>query len=94
MNYRKESKALQFGSLVHFMPRDNVYVYKRAFEGEEVLVILSNNNEEVELALDRFAEVLGDHQKGVNALTSEQVSLENTLKVAPESSLIIELSKD
>ncbi|WP_258100353.1 glycoside hydrolase family 13 protein [Marinoscillum pacificum] len=94
MNYRKASKALQIGSLVHFMPRDNVYVYKRAFEGEEVLVILSNNNEEVELALDRFAEVIGDHKKGVNALTSEHVSLENTLKVAPESSLIIELSKD
>ncbi|HCX23233.1 MAG: alpha-amlyase [Flammeovirgaceae bacterium] len=93
LNYRKESKALQYGTLKHFMPNDNVYVYNRMYEDENVLVILSNNDAEVELDLVRFKEILEGYEGGLNVMTGESVILKDSLLVAPESSLIIELSK-
>ena len=81
------------GTLKHFMPNDNVYVYNRMYEDENVLVILSNNDAEVELDLVRFKEILEGYEGGLNVMTGESVILKDSLLVAPESSLIIELSK-
>ena len=75
------------------MPNDNVYVYNRMYEDENVLVILSNNDAEVELDLVRFKEILEGYEGGLNVMTGESVILKDSLLVAPESSLILELSK-
>ena len=55
--YRKNSKAIQEGKLIHFAPFDGVYVLYRAFQDEEVVLILNKNENEFKLDLDRFKEL-------------------------------------
>ena len=57
VRYRKNSKAIQEGKLIHFAPFDGVYVLYRAFQDEEVVLILNKNENEFKLDLDRFKEL-------------------------------------
>ena len=57
LKYRKNSKAIQEGKLIHFAPFDGVYVLYRAFQDEEVVLILNKNENEFKLDLDRFKEL-------------------------------------
>ena len=57
LRYRKNSKAIQEGKLIHFTPFDGVYLLYRAFQDEEVVLILNKNENEFKLNLDRFKEL-------------------------------------
>ncbi len=56
LSFRKETPALHYGWLLHFVPENNVYVYFRYDEDDTVMVVLNNNDSAVELELDRFRE--------------------------------------
>lgn len=57
-NFRTKNEAIAKGDYLHFVPENNVYVYFRQYNGEAVMVVVNNNDEETHLPLDRFAEVL------------------------------------
>lgn len=58
LHWRKGNEVIAKGSLKHFLVLDGVYVYERAYEGKSVLVMINGVNEEVNLSLDRFKEVI------------------------------------
>ena len=67
-HWRMNSPAIHEGSLVHFVPKDGVYVYFRVHEDQNVMIIMNQNKEEVTLSRDIFAEVLDHFKLGINVI--------------------------
>ena len=57
LHYRKNSKAIQKGKLIHFAPFDGIYAIFREFEDEKLLLILNKNEDKVTIDLERFNEL-------------------------------------
>lgn len=90
-NWRKNSDVIHNGNLMHFAPFDGIYSYFRYDEKEMVLVILNKNKSEIEISTNRYQEILKGAKSGKNILDDREISLENNIKVAAESALIIEI---
>jgi glycosidase len=88
LTFRKQSRAILKGGLVHFAPEDGIYLLARS-EGEETVVVILNKNESpVTLSLQRFEE-LG--LKGVtlkNVLTDETIPWSDSLRLKSPGALI------
>jgi len=91
LNWRKTSKAVQFGELNQYLPEDGIYVYFRHFEGESVMVILNNISENKEVDLSRFKKDLNGFTKGRSVLSRQSFDSLDKLKVRSKSALVIEL---
>lgn len=89
--WRRQSPAVQHGSLRHYTPADGVYVYFREAEGESVMVVLSKATTPVRLDLARFRESLRRGAVGREILTDTSVTLEDSLEVAPRSAMVIDI---
>ena len=79
LRYRKNSKAIQVGKLIHFAPFDGIYVLYRAFQDEEVVLILNKNENEFKLNLDRFKELQLEGKELVELIRQENVIWEDHL---------------
>lgn len=88
---RRESCALNMGTLLHYIPQNEVYVYFRTFEDEHKMIVLNRNSEEVSLDLSRFQQGLEDFSAAIEIWTGETTSLEETLTIAPMGALIFDL---
>jgi len=91
LNWRKNSKAIASGKLLHFVPENNVYVYFRIAGNEKVMVVLNNNTEAQSLNMARFDEILKGVRKGTNILTGDKINFESSLNIPPLTPYIIEL---
>lgn len=89
--YRKQNKVLQYGTLRHFIPQNNVYVYFRQLEGKTIMVILNNNQTAQTLSGVRYNEVLKNYVKGKEVLTGKELPQLQTIEVPATSALVIEL---
>ncbi|MAD31937.1 MAG: alpha-amlyase, partial [Cryomorphaceae bacterium] len=88
---RRESCALNIGTLLHYIPQNEVYVYFRTFADEHKMIVLNRNSEEVSLDLSRFQQGLEDFSAAIEVWTGETTSLEETLTIAPMGALIFDL---
>ena len=102
LQWRKGSKAVTGGKLLHFLPYanlNNVYVYFRYTEdlSEVVMVVLNNSTESVKIAPSRYAEILdrvrdirpSSMEASEDLLSSRKVNLNEEFSVAPMSSMVI-----
>lgn len=58
LRLRKDYRSLTNGTLVHFTPQDEVYVYFRKTPGERIMVVVNNNPNERAVPLEPFAHQL------------------------------------
>ena len=79
------------GTLLHYIPQNEVYVYFRTFEDEHKMIVLNRNSEEVSLDLSRLQQGLEDFSAAIEIWTGETTSLEETLTIAPMGALIFDL---
>ena len=93
LTWRRTSKAVTEGRLVHYTPENQTkcYVYARIAGDDTVLVILNGSDTERELNMARFADVIGTHPFGVDVVTGESVNLTSTVRVAPRGVYVLEL---
>lgn len=89
LNWRRTASAIHDGKLMHYNPKNGVYVYFRYTENEKIMVILNKNNQEVSLDISRFSEMLQQAVTGTEILSGEKISLKETLNIAPLSPMII-----
>ncbi len=91
-NFRKTSKALQHGTMTHYMPEGNVYIYFRtdAESNEKVAVFLNLSKEKREVNLSHFAELEGTMQ-GTDVVTGESVNEKGTMTLLPRTPLVVNL---
>lgn len=91
LHWRKGNAAISKGKMKHFMPRSNVYVYERSYNGKSILVIMNGVNKEVDLDLTFYKEVIGDRTNSKNVLTDSNVPLGKKLHLQPKEVLVLEL---
>ncbi len=89
-NWRKSKSAIHIGKTMQFVPENNVYVYFRYTNDERVMVVINNNPDAQTLKLNRFKEMIKSHKKGLDIISEQKISLENTLQVAGKTAMIIE----
>lgn len=91
--YRKTSPALQRGRLVHFLPRDNVYVYFRLEGDEAVMVVLSCADGAQTLDGGRFAEILDGYSGARDILTDTEYESLKEFTVEGRRAYVLELHR-
>jgi len=92
-NWRSGAKAIHSGKLIHYVPKEGVYVYFRSLEKEQVMVVLNKNKTEKILDVSRFAEQLRGYDEGYNIITLESVKVREPIKLKPGTSYVIEMQK-
>ena len=95
LNWRRTSKAVAEGKLIHYTPdnRTKCYVYARTNGDETVLVILNGSDTMRLVDMHRFSEVVKDNTKGKDVVTGEVVDLTSLVKIEPRGVYVLELSK-
>ncbi len=91
LNWRKHNTAVQTGKLMHFVPRDGVYVYFRYDNHSTVMVALNKNKHETALDLQRFSALLAGKKSAQNVMLGTNVNLLDKLNLPARSATIIEL---
>ena len=87
---RKKSCALNSGELLHFIPQEEVYVYFRTFEQENIMVVANRNKEGKTIDLAIFTQGLKGATSGENLITEEKVDLSRgAIEVGPMETLIL-----
>lgn len=92
LNWRKNSEIVHAGQLIHFGPRDGVYVYFRYLGDKKVMVILNKNKEAYSLKVDRFQEIMKGANSGLEVLTNKKLAWTDAIELTPNSPMIIELN--
>jgi glycosidase len=91
LNWRKDSEAIAKGTLKHFIPRDNVYVYNRKSGNQSVLVMINNGDTFATPNMSRFAEVLTGYGAAKDVLTGRTFDDLSSISLEPHSTLVLEL---
>jgi glycosidase len=91
LNWRKNSKVIHQGKLMHFVPIDGVYVYFRYDENKKVMIVLNKSKEKKGLDLKPFAEMLNGSISGLDVITGKKVFLQALLEIDSKQPMIIEL---
>ena len=73
LNYRKNSEAIQEGTMKHFAPQDGAYLISRNSGDETIVLILNKNTEATDLDLERFEELELQGKQFKNLATGEKI---------------------
>ncbi|MDE6340858.1 MAG: glycoside hydrolase family 13 protein, partial [Muribaculaceae bacterium] len=82
-NWRKTSDAIGKGDMKHFMPTNGVYLYRRSYGPEEVIVILNGKDEDIDLDMSRYAEIIDEGEEYTDILTGKAAILRDGDKTLP-----------
>ena len=81
LNWRKESRAVTNGKLIHYPPKDGVYVYFRSYNNELVMVLINNNLGPTTVNPERFYEVLGKSKRAKGVIGNKDYDLTNQINL-------------
>ncbi|MDE6741770.1 MAG: cyclomaltodextrinase C-terminal domain-containing protein, partial [Muribaculaceae bacterium] len=93
-NWRKTSDAIGKGDMKHFMPTNGVYLYRRKYGPEEAIVILNGKDEDLDLDMGRYAEIIDEGASYTDILTGETIVLrdgDKPLKLPKRATKILKL---
>ena len=75
---------------MQFVPENNVYVYFRYSDFEQVMVVINNNPEQQTIDLKRFKERIKTTKTGTEIISENPIALNSTLTIEGKTSMIIE----
>ena len=78
LHWRKNSKAIAEGKMLHFMPTNGLYLYRRMTGDDQVIVVLNGIDKENEVDMSRYKEIVTLGEKFVDVLTGETIELIST----------------
>ncbi len=90
--YRKNSNALTIGKTIQFIPQNSVYTYFRIHGNQTVMCMVNSSDNEVDVNLTRFAEVMRGFTKAKDVVGNE-ITLGSSLKIPGKTMWIYELVK-
>jgi glycosidase len=91
-NFRKTSKALGEGKLMHYLPEAGLYTYFRYHPQQTVMVVSHTGANAMNVAMSRFKERTSGFTRMRNVLTGAVLPLQD-FTVQPKESLVLELLK-
>lgn len=92
LNWRKNNEIIHTGKLMHYAPDFGVYTYFRYTDNGKVMVILNKNTEAVQLATDRYREMLGGKTSAKDIITGKTFELKESFEVPARSAMILEIN--
>jgi glycosidase len=93
LNWRKNAKVIHEGKFLHYVPYNNVYLYFRYTENENVLTIINNSTDTQTIDWNRIKEGTSFYTKGKDVISGRDIVVGTELKIEPKTSMIIELKK-
>ncbi|MET0808725.1 MAG: glycoside hydrolase family 13 protein [Pseudoxanthomonas sp.] len=93
LQWRKRTPVVQRGTLRHYGPQDDVYLYFRHDGKDTVMVALNRNADARMLAPARFAEFLAG-ATGRDVMTGATVSFDRPLSLPGKSATIMQVRRD
>ncbi|HOO85046.1 MAG TPA: glycoside hydrolase family 13 protein [Prolixibacteraceae bacterium] len=91
INWRNQNPVIHNGSLLHFIPENNVYTYFRINEEKTVMVIINNNPEEQTIDPVKFNQGIGHHSGGIDVISNAKVAFTQPFKVEGKTAMVLEL---
>lgn len=91
LNYRKVNTVLQTGLMKQFVPENGMYVSFRYNDQKIIMIVANNNEQDKELDVNRFKELIHDKTTGVEITTSKSYALQNSVSVPAKTVLILEV---
>ena len=92
LKWRRNNMVITKGKQIQFIPYKGVYVIARQWNDQTVLTILNGTSQPVTLPLDRYAEVIGNHQEAKDVISGRKVKLGSELQLKARDTKVIELS--
>jgi hypothetical protein len=93
LQWRKSSIAVTQGKMIHYAPRDGVYVYARIKDNHTVLVVLNAAVKDQTIQMNRFTDVIGQYTSGRDVITEKTIDIKNTSTIPAKGEYIFELNK-
>lgn len=93
LQWRKQNLAVTQGTMMHYAPRNGVYVYGRMKGASRVLVILNAALTDQTVSMDRFTDVTSGYSSGRDVITSQVFDLKNSFIIPAKGEYILELVK-
>lgn len=91
LTFRKSHAALHNGKLKHYFPTDGTYLYFRFNENENYMIVMNNNNKDVTIELDRYAESIKNATIAIDIINNKEIPLGKTITLTKKSVLILDL---
>ncbi|MBQ9674528.1 MAG: glycoside hydrolase family 13 protein [Bacteroidaceae bacterium] len=92
LNWRKQSKPVTEGKLVHYTPdRSGCYVYARIAGANTVLVLMNGTDVNKALDMRRFHEVIQNYTGGVDVVTGKNINLLNSVEIPARGVYVLDL---
>ena len=92
LNWRKLSKPVTEGKLVHYTPdRSGCYVYARIAGDNTVLVLMNGTDADKTLDMRRFHEVIQNYTGGVDVVTGKNINLLNSVEIPARGVYVLDL---
>lgn len=92
LNWRKNNTVIHKGKTMHFIPKNDCYVYFRYTDEKTVMIIINNNEKQMELDCTRFNEILSQFKTGYDIISEKTINNLETISIPEKSSMIIELT--
>ena len=92
-NYRKNSPALKNGRLMHYVPKDGLYVYFRFTNEQTIMCVLNTSDKSRTIDFNAYAERTAGFSHAKNVVTDEQINMTDHLQIGPMSMWVLELGK-
>jgi glycosidase len=93
LHYRKSNPVLHNGAMKQFIPEDGVYVYFRYNVEDALIVVVNNNEEQRELSMERFDEMIKGVGIARDIMSNEEFNLQQPLSLSARSVRLLEYKK-
>ncbi len=90
LNWRKTSDAVHNGKIMHYYPKDGVYVYFRYTDDDKVMVIMNKSDKEQTFDTARFSERVSQGETATEVLTNQPTAIGETITIAPKSAMVLD----
>jgi glycosidase len=91
LQWRKTSVAVTEGKLMHYAPKNGIYVYGRIKDNHTVMVILNSALTGQTVKMDRFTDVIGKYTTGKDVITSKSFELKDSITIPAKGEYILDL---
>ncbi|NDV69396.1 glycoside hydrolase family 13 protein [Dysgonomonas sp. 25] len=90
LQWRKGNEVIAKGTLKHFAPNNDVYVYQREYNGKSVIVMLNGSDSERTISLEPYKEIL-NKTTARDIITEKNINLNKELSLKGGDVLIMDL---
>ncbi|MDB5127845.1 glycoside hydrolase family 13 protein [Mucilaginibacter sp.] len=92
LQWRKTNDAITKGTMMHYEPKNGIYVYGRTKGNHTVMVILNSAITDETVKMDRFTDIIGKYTTGKDVITAKTFPLSNTITIPAKGEYVLELS--